>query len=279
MNTASISVISVFVNILLTILKLVVGVLTGSVALIAETIHSGLDIASSAIAWIGIKSSSRPADKEHPYGHFRFESLASLAVVVLLAVSAFWILYEGISRFFIDSSVTWSIWGLVVIGLSAIINEIMSRIKLHHGKKAHSLGLVSDAKHSRADVIASIGLFIGLILIKYYNLADAILAIIIGIYILIESWSLIKEVSDSLLDTFDSETESKIAEISKDLELVLEDIKTRQAGGKTFVEMKVLLDPRLNLKEVDRQCKDIEKIMKSEIDKIGYITIKAEPYK
>ncbi len=279
MNQLNISIISSLVNILLTIFKLIVGFLIGSVALIAEGIHSGLDVVSSIVTWLGIKSSSKPADKEHPYGHFRSESLASLVVVMLLAISAFWILYEGITRFFISTPISWSIWGLVVMGFSAIINEVMARAKFYYGKKMHSIGLISDAKHSRTDVIASIGLFIGLILIKYYNLADAILAIVVGIYILIESWFLVKQVSQSLLDTSDVETEKQIEEISKDLELVLEDVKTRQAGGKIFAEIKVLLDPRLKLKEVDKQCKEIEKILKKKIERLEYIIIKAEPYK
>ena len=109
MNPQAVSIISTFVNFGLGISKLIFGFLTGSVALIADGVHSGLDVISSFITFLGLKAARKPVDEKHPYGHWKAESLAGFLIALLLAVSGFWILYEAVMRFFGEQTVKLSI--------------------------------------------------------------------------------------------------------------------------------------------------------------------------
>ena len=175
MNTQKVSIISTIVNLAFTVLKLVLGFLINSAALIADAIHSGLDVFSSFVTFLGIKSSKKPVDEKYPYGYYRTESLAGFVVTILLAITAVWILYEGISRFFVDERVEFSIWAIILMIASVIINGVMANIKFHYGHKEQSLSMVADAEHSRADAISSLGVLIGLILVKFFVLAENLL--------------------------------------------------------------------------------------------------------
>ena len=273
MNQVTISAISTFINLLLTTTKFLAGIFTGSIALIAEAIHSGLDVFSSAITWFGTKSAQKPVDKEHPYGYYRAESIAGFVVVALLVISAGWILYEGITSLINPEPVSWSFWALIVMGASVIINEIMARIKFHYGNKFSSLALIADAQHSRADVVASLGVFVGLIIIKFFVNADAIIALLVGGYILWESWGLGKEVTDSLLDVANPELEKKIKDVVKEKGISVSEIKTRKIGSTNFAEIKINLDPRQKVNEVEKISSDLEKSLINKIPELRQITI------
>lgn len=279
MNSETISIISAIVNIILAAAKFFVGILANSAALIAEGINSGLDIFSSIIIWLGIRKAKKPKDAEHPYGHYRYESLAGFVVVVFLVGSAIWILYEGIMRFINPEPLAFTFWAIIVMAASVIINEIMTRLKFYFGNKFSSIALIADAEHTRADVVSSAGVLIGLLLVKYFLQADAIVAILVGLYILYQSWGLGKEVTDSLLDVADLKLEKKIKNQLIDLELELKEIKTRKVGAKSFAEIKILLDPRLKLDQVTKLTKKIEKILLEKISHLNQIAIIVESHK
>jgi len=120
MNQEKVSIISTIVNFILAIFKLIAGLMVGSVALIADAIHSGLDVFSSFVTFLGIKTAKKPVDEKHPYGFYRAETLAGLMVALLLALSAIWIIYEGISRFLKLEPVTFTLWA---IGLMIVSNS------------------------------------------------------------------------------------------------------------------------------------------------------------
>ena len=171
MTPKSVSLISTLINLGLVVLKFLVGLATRSIALMAEALHSGLDVVSSFIAYLGIRTAEKPADKRYPYGYERYEGIASLVVVFLLFITAVWILYEGITALIQKDSVAeFSIWGIVIMAASVVINEIIARLKFKIGNENSSIALVADAEHSRADVISSLAVLIGLVLIKFYPL-------------------------------------------------------------------------------------------------------------
>jgi len=278
MSKRLIAIISTGVNILLAAAKLIFGFVAGSAALLAEGIHSGMDIFSSAVTYFGIKSSERPVDEKHPYGYYRAEGIAGFVVMVLLFASALWILYEGVNNLLSPKTLSLSVWAIAVMAVSAVINEVMARVKFHFGNKFSSVSLVADGEHSRADVVSSVGVFIGLLLARVYPAADALVAILVGIYILWETYGLYQEVIDSLLDVSDKETKEGISKFLKEKNINYSEIKTRKIGGTIFAEFKIKLDPRLKVEEATRLTSDLERELTAKFEKLKQISISVESH-
>ena len=278
MNQEKISLISTIVNFVLAILKLIVGFLINSVALMADAIHSGLDVFSSLVTFLGIKAGQKPVDEKHPYGHYRSESLAGFIVAILLGLSGLWILYEGGMRFIKLEPVSFSLWAIGLIIFSVIINEVMARLKFHYGRKHESLALVADAEHSRADVISSAGVLIGLVLVRYFIYADAIVAVLIGLYILKQTFSIGKQITDSLLDVSNKELEEKIKKIFSAHKIEISGIKTRKIGSTNFAEIKIQLDPKLKVDQVSELTAILENKLLSNISELKYVVISVESH-
>lgn len=274
MTSITISIIGLLVNLFLAIAKAVLGFFLHSAALLAEALHSGMDTISSIIAFLGIKSARKPEEKKYPYGHYRKEPLAGFVIVIFLAISGVWILYEGISRVVLrGEAATFSYWALVLLALSTILNEITARLKFRQGGKDKNLALIADAEHDRADVVASIGVLIGFFFIKYFPLIDGFLAIIIGIYILYESWHLGREVTDSLVDKADLELEKKLKKYFKKQNIEFEDLKTRKVGAISFADIKLKLNANLEVSKASQVIQDLQKELLDKFDELAQINI------
>ena len=278
MNQQTVSLLAILVNLALTVGKIVLGLAFNLTALLAEGIHSGLDIVSSIVAFLGIKSAQKPVDKEHPYGHYRAESLAGFVVVILLAGSAVWILYEGIIRFIRPGAAFLSIWAIILMAASAVINEIMARLKFFVGSKFSSPALIADGEHSQADVISSIGVLAGILLIKLWASADALVAILVGLYILWEAWRLGREITDSLLDVADPEIEEKIRQIAQQEKIEISELKSRKMGPTALADLKIKLDPRLKVDEATSLTDKLQNTLLAGIEKLKSINITVESH-
>ncbi len=278
MNQQSVSLFAILVNVMLAGGKIVLGLTFNLTALIAEGVHSGLDIISSIVAYFGIKSAQKPVDEKHPYGYYRAETLAGFIVSILLAISAFWILYEGIIHFFRPERATLSVWAIAIMAISVVVNEIMARLKFDTGAKYSSPALIADGEHSRADAIASLGVLLGILLIKLWTGADALITVIIGIYILWESWQLGSDISSSLLDIADPEIEEQIKKISKDIGINLSSLKSRKMGAAAIADIKIVLDPKLKIEEASNITDKLEKNLLEKIDKLKLVNISVESH-
>jgi cation diffusion facilitator family transporter len=245
----------------------------------AEALHSLLDIVSSFVTFLGIKTAEKPADEHYPYGYSRYEGVASLVVVFLLFVTAAWILYEGVMGLINqDSTAEFSIWGIIIMAGSVIINEILARAKFYIGNKNSSIALVADAEHSRADVISSLAVLVGLVLIKFYPLADSILAILVALYIFYEAYELSKESIDSLVDKANPEVEQKIKEGLAKMGVKTKEIKTRKIGASNFADISLLFDPREKAEEISQKTDDIENTLLSKIPELKQISINVKSH-
>jgi len=278
MNPQSISIISTFVNMGLGMSKLFFGTLIGSVALVADGIHSSLDVISSFVTFLGLKTAKKPFDKTHPYGYLKAESLAGFFVMILLAITGIWILYEAVQRFFGEELVVFSSYAILVVIGSILVTELLARLKFKYGRKFQSLALVADAEHSRADALSSIGVLAGLFLVKYFSLADAIIAIGIGVYIIFEAFQIGKEITDSLLDVANKNVEEKIRKICNSHKIELSDIKTRKIGNANFAEIKIKLPPKLKVENVEKITKTLEERLLNNIKELKYVVISIEAY-
>jgi cation diffusion facilitator family transporter len=278
-NPKSLSLISSLVNLILAAVKIAVGFFSHSIALVAEGLHSGLDVFSSLITFFGIKAAEKPADKEHPYGHERYESLAGLIVVVLLFISACWILFEVAKNILSRETIAqFTFLGIILMACSAMINEIMARLKFSIGNKFSSLALVADAEHSRADVYSSLAVLAGLVLVKFYPMADSILAVLVAFYIFYEVYHLSREIIDSLVDTANPELEKKIKKILEKNFQKFSEIKTRKIGPINFAEISLIFDPREKMDEVTFLTKKIEEKLLNEISELKQVSLSAKSH-
>lgn len=274
-----VALISVFVNLFLAIGKIISGILINSASVLAEGIHSGMDVISSGISLIGIKISKKPVDKKHPYGHYKFEVLSGLIITIILFVTGLWILYEAYVGFLNPEFVSISYFALSIMFLSVILNEIMARIKLYYGKKENSISLLSDGVHDRVDVYASIAVLIGLFIMPYWIYIDSILALLVGLYIIKESFELGKEATDSLLDvSADEEIETKIREIVKKKKINISELRTQKKGAKITANLEIKLPSKISVEEATKISHSLKEALIKNVEPLEYVAIQITNY-
>ncbi|MBI2252916.1 MAG: cation transporter, partial [Armatimonadetes bacterium] len=209
---------SIISNLSLIILKIFVGVITKSVSILSEAIHSGNDLAAAIIAFLAVKRADQPADKDHPFGHGKFENISGTIEGILIIVSALWIIFEAIKKFFHPGEIIKIDLGIAVMLISAIVNIFVAKILFKAAGTTDSAALLADAEHLRTDVFTALGVFLALILIKItrFNILDPIVAIIVAIIIIKIGYKVVNLSFNPLMDAgVESETVQCIVDIIK----------------------------------------------------------------
>jgi len=274
-----VAIISIFANIVLAGSKIAVGAFSNSAAILAEGLHSFMDIFSSAVGYIGIKISKKPSDKEHPYGHYKFEVLSGVVITIIVFATGIGIIYESYKNFLDPHKLEISYLAFGVMIFSAVVNEIMARLKIYHGKKEGSVSLLSDGIHSRVDVYTSIAVLTGLFFVRYWVYADSLLALLIGLYIVKESFSLGREAIDSLLDvTAGEDIEEKIKNIAKEQNIEISSLKTQKKGSATTANLVIKLQSNLSVEEATKISDRLREKLMEEIKSIQYVAIQIESH-
>lgn len=242
---------SVGAAIVLTSLKLIVGLLTGSLGILAEALHSALDLVAAALTYVAVRLSGQPPDFEHRYGHGRVENLSAFVEAGLLLITAAWVSYESVRRlFFTEVHVEASIWAFLVMGLSIAIDVGRSRNLSRMAKKHNSQALAADALHFRTDIWSSAVVLVGLAAIKlgeWFNSdlggwlpkADALAALgVAGIIVFVTS-RLLRETVDDLLDRAPGETADLVVEAVERVPGVVDcrRVRLRRAGHLLFADV------------------------------------------
>ncbi len=275
-RTARLSIIS---NCSLIIMKLMAGIFSGSVSIISEAIHSGMDLLASIIAFLSVKMSDTPPDREHPYGHGKVENISGVVEAILIFVAAGWIIYEAIHKIIKPQPIENIEVGAAVMAVSAFINFLVSRRLYKVAKKTDSIALEADALHLKTDVYTSAGVAAGLLLIWItgWKFLDPIVAISVAMLILKESYSLLKNAYSPLLDTSLSTEENKvIGDVIAHKGLSFHDLRSRKSGQYRFADVHLELPENMVLKDVHRICDEIEAEIKNKINHIE-IQIHVEP--
>ena len=274
-----ISQISILANIVLAGGKIAVGFVSNSAAVLAEGIHSFMDIFSSAISYIGIKISRKPEDQKHPYGHYKFEVLAGFFITLILFGTGAGIIYEAYQKFLNLSLIKIPVLAFGIMIFSALVNKIMARLKIHFGKKENSIALLSDGSHSKVDVYASVAVFIGLFLSKYWVSVDSLLALFIGLYIIKQSFSLGKEAVDSLLDVSASpEIEEKIKSATKKENIEIDSLKTQKKGSAITANLEITLPNNLKMEEATKISESLREKLMKEVENLSYVAIQIKSH-
>ena len=265
---------AILANVLLAGGKIFVGVIAHSASVLADGIHSGVDVVASTISYLGIHVAKKPVDEKHPYGYYKVEVLSGFIITIILFATGGYIAWEAIKSFFSVSLLQFNSLALGVMAASALVNEIMARLKIHYGKKENSLSLLSDGVHSRLDVYSSLVIFAGLILSKYWIHMDALLAFLIGLYIIKESFSLGKEATDSLLDaSAGEEIEKQIYQIAQKENIHITQLKTQKKGAAITANIEIELPNDLKVEEATAISNKFRKLLMEQIDSLEYVAV------
>jgi cation diffusion facilitator family transporter len=267
-----VALISVLAAVLITGGKLIIGLLTGSIGILSEALHSGLDFVAAAITYFAVKIADKPADKEHQYGHGKFENLSAFAETLLLFVTCIWIVYEASHRLITGKiHIEISIWSYIVIISSIIIDFSRSRALSRAAKKYNSQALEADALHFSTDIWSSFVVLIGLVCADQFNfyMADPIAALVVAAIVILIAFRLGKRSIDVLLDRTSPETVKKITNIIQEIPDVLSfhDLKIRNSGSYTFVELNIHVDPSLTIEQAHEISHKVEERICTAIDK------------
>ena len=254
--------ISVFAAIILTGFKLVVGLLTNSLGILSEALHSGLDLVAAVITYFSVRVSDKPADEKHNYGHGKIENFSAFMETILLLITCTWIIYEAVNRLVLhETDIKISVWSYIVVITSILIDINRSRMLFRVAKKHNSQALEADALHFSTDIWSSSVVLFGLICANFgFFAADSIAALVVALIVLLVSYKLGKKAIDVLLDRAPQDA---IAIVKEALATFTEvktyhNLKIRTAGADTFIKVNIHLDPSLSLLEVHELCDRIE---------------------
>lgn len=189
---------SVIAAVFLTTFKLVVGILTGSLGILSEALHSALDLVAAIVTFFSVRVSDKPADKEHNYGHGKVENLSALIQTILLFVTCLWIIYEAINRLATGNThIEITVWSYVIVILSIVIDVNRSRMLYRVAKKHNSQALEADALHFATDIWSSAVVLLGLIFASFgIHWADSVAALIVALIVFSVSYRLGKKAID-----------------------------------------------------------------------------------
>ena len=281
---------SVIAAIGLTALKLIVGLTTNSLGILAEAAHSGLDLVAALVTLMAVGVSARPPDSEHHYGHGKVENLSALFETLLLLVTCAWILYESAERLLFKSvQVDASIWAFVIMIASIIVDFSRSRNLSRAAKKYRSQALEADALHFGTDIWSSAVVITGLVIVKLgesssqlqqMTKADSLAAVMVACIVIYVSMRLGGRTVQGILDHAPQGLREEIKQSVESLPGVYNchEIRVRTSGEKFFVDMHVLLDSKQPLEDAHKLTEDIESIVKRIIPEAD-VTVHAEPIK
>jgi cation diffusion facilitator family transporter len=283
---------SVVSNTFLILVKVVAGLLTGSISLIAEAIHSSIDLVAAVIAFISVRVSDRPADEQHPFGHGKAENISGVAEAVLIFVAAGIIIYEAAQR--IQRIITGKPLelpqldiGLGIMAVSIVVNIVVSRYLLRVSRKTDSLALEADARHLTTDVMTMVGVLVGLAIIRIgqlvgvnLNIVDPIVAILVALLIMKTAYDITRKSFGGLIDVRLPEDEedtirSCILEHSGQV-VAFHELRTRKAGSQRYIDLHLVMPRNANVEEAHRMCDHLEQDIENRLSRTN-VTIHVEP--
>ena len=279
---------SVVAAVTLTGLKLVVGLLTRSLGILAEAAHSGLDLVAAAMTYLAVRISGKPADRTHLYGHGKIENLSALLETFLLLLTCIWIIYSAIERLVtkrVEIEVT--VWSFAVMITSIVVDASRSRVLYRAARKHRSQALEADALHFSTDIWSSGVVILGLACVKvsdwipaweFLHYADAIAALVVALIVVQVGSKLGLRTVQALLDTAPAGMEERIIAAVEALPAVADchQVRLRASGAQHFIDVHILMDGNLTLRQAHDLTEDIERLIQQLIPGAD-VTVHPEP--
>jgi len=278
---------SVGSNSVLIVMKVIVGALSGSISIISEAIHSGMDLIASGIAFFAVRSADAPPDKEHPYGHGKLENVSGVVEAALILVASAIIVAEAVKKIIHPEPVEGIGLGFVVMLISALANILVSRKLYHVAKEEDSVALAADALHLKADVITSLGVGIGLFAIWVAGLfglnllfLDPIVAVCIAAFIVREAIGMLKIAFMPLVDhSLPPEEQALVEGILSEARNEcggFHDLRTRQSGKYRQIDCHLTLPPEMTVAKAHQICDRLENEIEAKLKHV-IVVIHVEP--
>ncbi len=279
-----VSFVSIVVNIILALFKIIAGIFANSGAMISDAIHSLSDVFSTIIVIIGVKLSTKASDSSHRYGHERLECMASLALALILFITSLGIGYSGITKIISGNYNTLTRFGalaLIAAIVSIITKELMYHYTIRAARKINSSSLKADAWHHRSDALSSVASLIGIGgAMLGFGILDPIVSIIICVVIIKASYDIMKESIDKLVDkSCDEEIIKEMEETVYNVEGVidLDDIKTRLFGNKIYVDIEICADGNLPLREAHKIAETVHDKIEGSFENVKHCMVHVNP--
>ena len=271
---------SIVAAVFLTVSKLIVGVVSGSLGIIAEALHSGMDLGAAIITFWAVKTSSKPPDEHHHFGHEKIENLAALFQAALLIFTCIWIGYEAIEKLMQKThEIQHGFWTYGIMIVSIIVDSGRSRALSRTAKKYNSQALEADALHFRTDILSSLVVIVGLAGAQLgFYWTDPLAAFVVVVIVLLLSFRLGKECVDILLDRAPEDLELKIRNLLENSKenIRYKQLRIRNAGSKSFVNLVLDVNRLYTFEEVHRIKDSVQKIIEEIIPETD-IMIHADP--
>ncbi len=278
-SAAGLSIIS---NSFLILLKVAAGILSGSISIIAEAIHSGIDLVAAVIAFFSLRLAGRPADREHPFGHGKIENVSGTIEAALIFVAAAFIGYEAVGRIIEGEDLEYLSLGIAVMAISVVVNVIVSRHLLRIARETDSIALEADARHLTADVYTSLGVLVALVVVQIteVNVLDSVIALMVVLFILRTAYDVLKRSFGGLVDVRLPEGEEEliascIMEHYGEL-LGFHELRTRKAGRERHIDLHLVVAKTASVEEAHRLCDHLESDIKGKLPH-SMVTIHIEP--
>lgn len=278
--------ITILQNALLSVFKLIAGVVAHSNAMISDAIHSASDVFSTIIVLIGVKLASKESDKEHPYGHERLECVAAIVLAMVLFVTGIEIGKQAVKDIVAGSYSTLQVPGtlaLVAAIVSIVVKEIMYWYTRYNAKIIDSSALMADAWHHRSDALSSVGALIGIGgAMLGYPVMDSIASLVIFVFIAKAAYDIFKDAVDKMVDhSCDEKTEDALRKCVlshsevKDIDL----LQTRIFGNKIYVDVEIQVDGTYMLQESHRIAEEVHESIEKNFPKVKHIMVHVNPTK
>ena len=270
-----------FVNLGVALLKIVVGTAIRSTSMTADGFHSISDGTSNILGIVGIILASKPRDKDHPYGHSKFEVISGLFIGAMLLFLAGKIVLDALASFRNPVSPDITIESLIAIVITLLINIFVSNYEHRIGKKLNSYILISDSLHTKSDIFVSIGVLVTLVGIKLGlpSIIDPIVSIVVAGFILHASYEIFKSTIDVLVDKAIVDDNDVIAVLNKFEEVkCYHNIRSRGSESNTYIDMHVMVDPNMTVEDAHKLSHDIEDKIRRIINENAQVIIHVEPY-
>lgn len=273
---------SIAVGVVVLALKYAAYHLTGSVALYSDALESIINVVTAVAALLAIRTSAKPADADHPYGHHKAEYFSAVLEGTLIMVAALLIMREAYLGFITPRQIDAPFTGLLINGSAGVLNAVWSYVLIRQGRKFRSPALVGDGRHLLADVVTSGGVLIGVLLVALTGWLelDPALAALVAVNILWSGWGLLKESLGGLMDeAVPATTLSRIRDLiaaNADGAIEAHDLRTRQAGRRTFVDFHLVVPGTITVSQAHDICDRIERALRADVEDV-MITIHVEP--
>ena len=270
---------SLGLNLLLFALKIWAGVISGSIAMIADAWHTLSDSVTSVIVLIGAKVSNKPPDKEHPFGHGRAELIVSIIIGFILAVVGVSFINESVIRLQHNEKANFGLIAIIVTAISAIIKEVMAQMAIYYGKKVGSTSMIADGWHHRSDAISSLIILVGIFVGKLVWWVDGLLGIIVGIIIIYAAFKILRDTINPLIgQSPENELKDTIKSLAREIysnEINPHHFHVHSYGNHTELTFHIRLPGSMNLEDATKITSAFVKLIKRKLGITATIFIDA----